>query len=1140
MEALLSYLSKDPSLRELNAGLQGGKGPAAVFSLPGCERPPVFASLLLGRTGLILLDTETEATLFYEELKSYCPQAQLFLPRDVPLVHMQAVSGEIRAQRLATLSRLSLSIPTAVVSCVGAVLERLAPPEAFVSQLRTLKRGDVAEPRALLKSLCEEGYERVDMLEGPGQCALRGDILDVFPPQGENPCRIEFFDEEIDQIRLFDAATQRSVGQVESVFLPPAYETPQPAPRIRRALKALKDAEGFEKQREDWEQGRPSLGADVLLPLLYTEKAGLLDYLPKNALLFLVEPARLFDEGRSVRDLFAASVTAMLERGEGLPAQGELLFGEGYLEKGLNSPRAAAVYSLFRTSPELTHRMRVGFDMESAPAYLGDTGELKKELLRQKRGGQALLLYAGEGAAALGEALEETVPCTVYSEDVSPALGEVRLISKALPRGFVCPALRLTVLTGAELFGKRISRVKKKKSGLKFSDLAIGDYVVHETHGVGRFVGVEQLTVQHSTRDYLLFLYKGGDKLYIPTDQLDRIQKYMGAGEDVSPQLSKLGGGDWQQKVTRAKAAAKKLAVDLAELYSKRASCRGFAFSKDTPWQKKLEESFPYEETPDQLQCIQEIKADMEAPRPMDRLLCGDVGYGKTEVAIRAAFKAIQDGKQAAILVPTTILAQQHYATLSARFGEFPVNIGCLSRFQSPKERQLIKQQLAKGEIDLVIGTHALLAKDVRFKDLGLLIIDEEHRFGVNHKEQLKALRTQVDVLTMTATPIPRTLNMAMTGVRDVSTIETPPENRFPVQTFVMEYTDSLVQAAVSRELGRGGQVFIVSNRVIGMEGTLAKLQELVPEARIAMAHGQMPEQLLEKTMLSFLNGETDVLLCSTIIESGVDIPNCNTLIVLEADKLGLAQLYQLRGRVGRSNRMAYAYLTVKANRALSEDSQKRLLAIREFTQFGAGYRLALRDLEIRGAGSLMGAEQHGHITDIGYEYYCKLIREAVQEAKGERPRQLTDAAVDAPVDAFVPKSYVNNELMRMSMYKRIAEVDSKEALEDLYEEFTDRYGTVPEPVENLLYLSLIKHLAGEAGISEVNIAPEKAVLKYAPEASIDGGSLLGVLSAYEGARLNAKEPPSVVISVKSRTVDTFVKKLPQFLLELTHCNREE
>ncbi|MBQ7278270.1 MAG: transcription-repair coupling factor [Clostridia bacterium] len=1135
---ILSTIARDPALQELQAGLSEGRGPIAVFSLPEAARGAVFAALGQGGTCLIVVDRPAAALELYQELKSYREDVQLFLPRELPLSYVQAADPERRSQRLGVLSRLVLGMDMLCVTCPQALMERLAPREAFVAHVKLVKRGDTVPPRELLSTLVAAGYERVDMLEGPGQVALRGDILDVFPPQGEDPCRIEFFDDEVDQLRYFDVTSQRSVAQTDRVLLPPAFETPQPKARMRRGLQLLGESRGFDREREDWAEERPTPGADVLLPLLYEESATLGDYLPMDCRILALEPDRLMEEGRTARGLFLESVAAMLERGEGHSLQEKLMEGEQVLQKLLVRRYTGALYALFRTSREVRHRMQVSFDFTPAPAYLGDMGELIGELKAYRQAGGTALLFGGQSARALMENLQDELRCVLLTAPRAPEPGEVLIIEQSLPRGFVCPSQKLMVLTGAELFGKKMSRPKKKRSGLQFSDLTVGDYVVHEAHGVGRFVGVEQLSIDGSTRDFLLLVYKGGDKLFIPTDQLDRIQKYMGTGgEEAAPTLSKLGGGEWQQKVQKARTAAKKLAVDLAALYARRTSLRGHAFSPDTAWQQKLEAAFPYEETRDQLRCIREVKADMESPRPMDRLLCGDVGYGKTEVALRAAFKAVQDGKQAALLVPTTILAQQHFANISQRFASFPVNCACLSRFQSPKEREKIKVALAKGEIDFVVGTHALLAKDVKFKDLGLLIIDEEHRFGVNHKEQIKALRAQVDVLTMTATPIPRTLNMAMTGVRDVSVIETPPENRFPVQTFVVEYTDAQMAAVIRRELGRGGQCFIISNNVKGMESILSRFEALVPEARFLMAHGQMNERTLEQTMLSFIAGEADVLLCSTIVESGVDIPNCNTLIVLDADKLGLAQLYQLRGRVGRSHRIAYAYFTVPQRRLLPEAAQKRLLAIREFTQFGAGYRLAMRDLEIRGAGSLLGAEQHGHLSDVGYEYYCKLIRQAVDEATGKPQIPLIDTAVDAPGDAFVPKTLVNGELQRMAMYKRIAEIADQAAFDDLYDEFTDRYGDLPESVERLMRLSLIKHLAGAAGFAAVTVRTGKVTLQYDPSARVEGGKLLLALTNQEGARLKSGTPTAVELAVKGRSADEFVKKLPQFLSILADCN---
>ncbi len=1139
MKELLRAVANDPGYRQLHSALEAGDGTVAVFGLSEAHRPAVNAALAEDHTVVWVVPTPAEAMRLFELQRAYRPDTGLLLPRELPLVRLEAVSSERRSARLAVLSKLALGVPSLIVTCAEALMERLAPHETFLSQIVRVAVGDTVDPRELTARLSEAGYERTAEIEGPGQFAARGDILDVYPPQAEFPYRIEFFGDDVDQMRLFDPLTQRSVEQVCAVVLPPAFETPQTAEAMDRALRLLKKAQGFDAQRESWGERRPCVGADVLVPLLYPVTETLLDYLPGDGLILMNDPSRIADEARAAELVFSETVAATLERGEGHPSQGKLLIEADALMRRLDTRRSAAYYALFRPYPNFRHRGRVGFTAEPAPAYLNDSEQFSAELKKLLGSRESVLLYVGEAQERMRDVLADSGMNVAYADALTrpPVRGEALVLSESLPQGFAFPESHLYVLTAQELFGKKPSSHTKKRGGtLKYTDLAVGDYVVHEAHGIGRFMGVEQLTVDNSTKDYLLFAYRGDDRLYIPTDQLDRIQKYVGADAEVPPQLSKLGGTEWQQRVEKARQGAKKLAVDLARLYAARTQNGGFAFSKDSAWQKRLEDAFPYEETPDQAQAIKDVKADMEAPRPMDRLLCGDVGYGKTEVAMRAAFKAAQDSKQTAFLVPTTILAQQHYHTLLQRFADFPVKVACLSRFQSPKECAEVKKGLETGAIDVVVGTHALLAKSVRYKNLGLLIIDEEHRFGVNHKEQIKALRSEIDVLTMTATPIPRTLNLSMTGIRDISTIETPPENRFPVQTFVTEYNDAFITGALQKELSRGGQAFIVSNRVLTMGSTLAHFQQLLPDARIAMAHGQMPEALLENTMMAFLNKEIDILLCSTIIESGVDIPNANTLVVLDADKLGLAQLYQLRGRVGRSTRMAYAYFTVPQARAVSEAAQKRLLAIREFTQFGAGFRLAMRDLEIRGAGSLLGAEQHGHIADVGYEFYCKLMRSAVAEAKGETLAPEIETTVDVPVDAYVPKSFLPSELHRLAMYKRIAQITDNDAYTDLLDEFNDRYGDLPEPVMTLMQLALIRAYARRAGFSSVTVRDGKATLVYDASAHPDGMRLLAILSSEPNLRLLANEPAAVVWTDKKLVCRDFVKKLPQLVYRLMHC----
>ena len=1138
---ILTVLRDAPEFRRMEDALSRSCGPVAAFGLQESHKAHIAAVLSLSHTVLLVSATDTGAARLWDSVRGYLPDASLFLPRETPLVHVMNASSERAGSRASALSSLLFRENRLVICSMGALLQRLAPRDVYVSQCVRLKTGDETSPRALVQRLAAAGYERVELVEGRGQVASRGDLVDVYPPDARYPIRVEFWGDTIDQMRDFDPITQRSVEQRTEALLPPAYETPQTEQAIARALRHAADKIGFETQVELWQQGLPAAGADAMLPLLYPKLDTLLDYLPESAVLVLDEPARLEEAAKTAEMTFAESVTAMLERGEGDAAQCKLQLGAEETLSLLNTPRTAACYALTRPHHAFPPKEIVQFLARPAPQYMGDTEELLRDVHLWKQTGEAAVLFAGEHAKPLFEQLAAAGAEVAFSETLTrpPVRGEVLVTGDALLTGFAYPELHLTVLGASELFGKRsaVKKVQKKRNTLSFSELSVGDYVVHEAHGIGRFVGVESLTVDGSTRDYLLLEYRGGDRLYIPTDQMDRVQKYVGGGdEDTVPHLSKLGGSEWQGRVNRAKASAKKLAVDLAELYAARASVRGFAFSKDTPWQTQLEERFPYQETPDQLESIREIKADMERPHPMDRLLCGDVGYGKTEVALRAAFKAVQDSKQVAFLVPTTILAEQHYNTLAARFSDFPVRTACLSRFQSAEQRKQVKKKLAAGEIDIVVGTHALLAKDVRFKDLGLLIIDEEHRFGVNHKEQIKALRQEIDVLTLTATPIPRTLNLSMSGIRDISVIETPPDARYPVQTFVLEYTDGLVTDAVTRELSRGGQVYIVNNRVRSIEQYAEHLRELLPEAAVLVAHGQMPEKQLEQAMMDFMEHKADVLLCSTIIESGLDIPNANTLLVLEADRMGLAQLYQLKGRVGRSTRLGYAYFTVQRGRAMNEKAHKRLMAIREFTQFGAGFQLAMRDLEIRGAGSLLGAEQHGHIADIGYEYYLKIVQAAVREARGEEtPLPETDVTLDIPMSAHIPAGFIPNEVQRLSAYRRIADAEGEDA-QLLREELEDRYGELPEEVENLFLLAKIKQLAKRAYIGLVTVRDGEAKLSFLPDAPLDGGKLLGAVSNFLGAQLLASEPPAVRIRQKNVDAAALARKLPQFIYTIVHC----
>ena len=1139
LHPLLRVLKQSPEYNRLNEILTEAEGPASAFGLPEAHRAHVFAALCERRGGLLIAASEQAADRLYSIASAFSDKIALLPARELPLVNAYAASGEGAKRRIATLTRLSLNEPVGVIASIEAVLQRLAPQDVLKRAIHTVKLGEAHPPRELLRALTDAGYEPVELVEGPGQASLRGDILDVFPPHAREPYRIEFFDDEVDRMSIFDPATQRSLSRVEEALLPPATEAPQDAAAIARALKATKGAKGFDAQRIAWEEKRACLGAEILLPVLYENTFTILDHLPKNAPLFLEEPHRVEEAASAAYRLFTQSVSAMLARGEGISEQIGLLTEPHALFARLNTPRTALLFTLARSFSTIHIRESVQFDARIAPHYPGGREELARDIALSKKTGGTVLLYAGAHAQRLQQQLLDE-DCEVgLAESLSRELlqGEALLLSESLPQGFLYPSIKLTVLSEAELFGYAKHAAKKRHSDkprLVFSELKPGDYVVHEAHGVGRFLGVEALTVQDTTRDYLLMEYQSGDRLYIPTDQLDRVQKYIGS--DDEPRLSKLGGSEWQKQVSRARSAVKELAFDLAKLYAERQQTKGFSFSPDSQWQKQLEENFPYTETPDQLQCIEDIKRDMESSRVMDRLLCGDVGYGKTEVALRAAFKAVQDSKQVAVLVPTTVLAQQHYNTLSTRFSSFPVRVALLSRFKTPLEQKAVKKALTEGTVDIVVGTHALLSKEVKFKDLGLLIVDEEQRFGVGHKEQIKNIKTSVDVLTLTATPIPRTLHMSMIGIRDMSVIETPPEDRFPVQTYVLEYSETLLCDAVNKELSRGGQCYIVYNQVQRLERYAAHLKELLPDAAIAVAHGQMPEHALERVMLDFMEGRYNVLLCSTIIENGLDISNANTMFVLDSDKMGLSQLYQLRGRVGRSTRLGYAYFMFERDKSLTEVAHKRLSALTEFAQFGAGREIALRDLEIRGAGSLLGAQQHGHIADIGYEYYTKLMGQAIKEARGEitGPPEV-DTVIDIPIDAHIPKWYIKSEVQRLSMYKRIALISDRAMLYDVQEEVEDRFGNIPEATQNLIDTAYIKALASRSQASGLTVREGFAKLVFHADAQLDGARLVTAATNF-GAQLVPGETTALVFRKAGADVVQMLQALPPFLEELCGC----
>ncbi len=883
----------------------------------------------------------------------------------------------------------------------------------------------------------------------------------------------------------------------------------------------------FENVLEALRTQRLPDGADSLLPVLLGYEQTPADYL-ENPIVVFDQTDRLRERCENRFLEFKERYAAALERQEALPCQADLLIDYDALLQKLSGHTTLLTSLFMRTEADFAPRALFKLECRNAPAYQGNVKELARDLIRWKDEGWKVALLAG--GTARGERLEGAIHNQgsaapfVAQPPESLEAGAPLIFPLTVNRGFVYPELRFAVVAESDIYGvnrqKSRSRAKTGEKIAAFTDLKVGDYVVHENHGIGQYMGMVRLASDGTYRDFLHIRYQGSDKLYVPTDQLDRVQKYIGS-EGEAPKLNRLSGGEWQRQKSKVRQSVQAIAGDLLKLYAARESIPGYAFDPDTPWQREFEDGFPWEETPDQLAAIEDIKRDMEKPKIMDRLLCGDVGYGKTEVALRAIFKCVMSGKQAAMLAPTTILVQQHYATMLNRFSGFPIRVETISRFKTAAEQKQIIEKLKSGELDVVVGTHRLLAKDVQFKDLGLLVVDEEQRFGVTHKEAIKKLKRSVDVLTLTATPIPRTLHMSMVGIRDMSLLQSPPEERYPVQTYVVEYSDGLVRDAILRELSRGGQVYVLHNRVQTIEVMYARLKKLVPEARIAIGHGQMREHALEDVMLDFYDGKFDVLLCTTIIEAGLDVPRANTLIVCDADRFGLAQLYQLRGRVGRSNRLAYAYLTVNPSKVLTEAADKRLNAIREFTEFGSGFRVAMRDLEIRGAGNLLGSEQSGFMATVGYDLYVKMIEEAVRELRGDVSLDDIETRVDLRVDAYLPQEYIANDLLRVEMYKKIASIRNRDNRDDLLEELIDRFGDPNRPVMNLVDIAHLKALCARLGIDYVAMRGDEMMLRFCMNADIDLMRVLAAVKAFpQFFRVKPVNPPELYFYERGKDVE--------------------
>lgn len=1044
----------------------------------------------LDRQILLVTYDEIKARRLYEDIKNLGnTNVELFPKKEILFYDIHASSYENSIQRLKVISRLISNEKLIVIASMEALLDKIMIKDVFERYIQRIELGRDIDLELLTTNFIDAGYERVHMVEGVGQFSIRGGIIDFFPPDSNNPYRVELFDEEVDSIRTFDILTQRSIETKDQATIPPVKEILIPSEFIgdivERLERELKDSKAKEEAREKFNRYVEILrensylsNRDVIIPYIEDEYLNtIVDYFQRDSLIFMDEPKRIQERAENNREDFHIKFKDLLEVGEVLASHVNIIYEYKDILPSIKKRDVITNSSLLKGNSNFKPKSVYNFTVKSMTNYHNKMELLVEDLNHYKYRGYKIVILSGtkERGLRLQKNLQDL---GVEGSFIDGREGEIKsnqlfITTGSVQGGFEYSSIKFVVISDKEIFGaqkKRRGKPKKRKGEqiINLSDLTIGSYVVHENHGIGRYEGIEQLDIQGIKKDYLTIRYKNQDKLYIPIDQMNLIQKYIGS-DGIKPKVNKLNSGDWQRTKAKAKKAVEDMAQDLLDLYAKRETLRGYSFSKDTPWQRQFEDLFSFEETEGQLRSTVEIKEDMERNKPMDRLLCGDVGYGKTEVALRAAFKALMDGKQVAILVPTTILAQQHYNTILERFRDFPIKPALLSRFRTPKEQKLAIEGLANGVVDIIVGTHRLLSKDVKFQDLGLLIIDEEQRFGVKHKEELKRLKENIDVLTLTATPIPRTLHMSLVGIRDMSVIEEPPEERYPIQTYVVEFNEQMIRDAILKEIGRGGQVYFVYNRVDTIDRIASKLRKLVPEAEFSVGHGQMGERQLEKVMMGFLNKESDVLICTTIIETGLDIPNVNTIIVYDADKMGLSQLYQLRGRVGRTNRIAYGYFTYGKDKALSEIAEKRLRAIKEFTEFGSGFKIAMRDLEIRGAGNLLGSEQHGHIEAIGYDLYVKFLSETIRKLKGERVVEQVDTTMDIKVDGYIPSKFIEDEMQKIEVYKKIAGIESVEDYRELVDELIDRFGDIPKEVENLMDISYIKSLASQNKIKTIS-----------------------------------------------------------------------
>ncbi|ABR46397.1 transcription-repair coupling factor [Alkaliphilus metalliredigens QYMF] len=1146
---LLSPLRQSLEYHQLLDRVNLEKTPVAIHGLNDSQKGHMSYGLFddSNEQVCILTYSEVEARKIEQDLKFYIGDRGLFFPsREVIFYDLKAQTDHAQQERMETLQKIATGEKHVVVASIESLLLKLIPPALYKKDQISFKVGESIDLEKVTETFVKQGYERVEQVEGNGQFSIRGGIIDIYSGGEISPYRIELFDDEVDSIRQFQVDTQRSTQKVQELLIYPVAETiiePSAVESVIQAIEAegaalSKKLKGGPKERLAEKVAEVSNkfrefghfnGVEQYAPYLYEQEASLLDYLNPNALVIIDEPQRCKERVRGYEGEFKENFKTLLERGEVLPTQGNLLLAYDKLVKSVLERRVITLSLLPKNTPDFPPKEIINFMARPVQSFHGKINLLIDELKSLQYKGYKIVLLPGtkERALRLLELLRERgIPVEfVVSHKEEIVSGQIFIMQGSINRGFEYSSMKYMTITDYEIYGvhKRKKKERRRKDAVSiksFVDLQVGDHVVHEGHGIGKYIGIEELSVEGIKKDYIKIRYSGEDHLYVPTDQMNLIQKYIGSDKG-SPKLNKLGGVEWVKTKGKVKKAIEDMAEELLKLYAERRRNKGHAFGNDGEWQKQFEDLFPYEETPDQLKSIEEVKADMEQEGAMDRLLCGDVGYGKTEVAIRAGFKAVMDSKQVAFLVPTTILAQQHFNNFKQRFSGFPVTVEMLSRFKTPAQQKQVLEGVRTGNVDVLIGTHRLLSKDIEFKDLGLLIVDEEQRFGVKHKERMKQMKESIDVLTLTATPIPRTLHMSMVGIRDMSVIEDPPEERFPVQTYVIPYNESMIIDAITKEMARGGQTYYVYNRVDGIHQVARKLQELIPEARVAVGHGQMGERELEMLMMDYLDGVYDVLVCTTIIETGLDISNVNTIMIHDADKLGLSQLYQLRGRVGRSSQQGYAYLMYQRDKILSEVAEKRLKAIKEFTEFGSGFKIAMRDLEIRGAGNLLGSQQHGHMASIGYDLYIKLLEETMAEMKGEVVEKYEDTNMELNVNAYIPERFIGSSTHKIEIYKKIASIRNQEDLYAIEEEIEDRFGDIPMSVRNLLMISYIKALGNQIRVQTITQKEKEIRIQFTRSQKLKPENIGSVLHQYpRKVSFHGSDQPYLIYQI--RTADQY------------------